>query len=106
MLGGFGATDNRQIAALIHFRGELFAVAGNFVTGPEVWRSNSGDIGSWQQVVDGGFGAGYTALTAWDNQAVALGGSLYIGTYTFGNNGGKLWTYLHNRVYLPRLDVE
>lgn len=106
MLGGFGTTDNRQIAALIHFRGELFAVAGNFVTGPEVWRSNSGDIGSWQEVVDGGFGAGYTALTAWDNQAAAFGGSLYIGTYTFGNNGGKLWTYLHNKVYLPRLHVE
>lgn len=106
MQGGFGTTSNRQIADLIHFRGELFAVVGNFVTGPEVWRSSSGDIGTWQKVVDGGFGAGYTALTAWDNHAVVYRGSLYIGTYTPGNNGGKLWKYLHNRVYLPRLDVE
>ncbi|MBE2231910.1 MAG: hypothetical protein IAE85_00285 [Anaerolinea sp.] len=106
MLGGFGTPDNRQIATLIHFRGELLAVAGNFVTGPEVWQSGSGEIGSWQKVVDGGFGAGYTALTAWDNHAAVYRGSLYIGTYTFGNSGGKLWKYLHNRIYLPKLDVE
>ena len=51
--GGFGNVDNRQIAALIAFRGEFFVLAGNFVTGPEVWRSSTGDFGSWRKVIDG-----------------------------------------------------
>ncbi len=101
--GGFGNVDNRQIAALVAFRGEIFALAGNFVTGAEVWRSATGDSGSWRKVIDGGFGSGSTTLAAWDNHAAVFDGSLYIGTYTLGNGGGRLWHYLHNRVYLPAL---
>ena len=103
MQGGFGNVDNRQIAALIVFRDELVVLAGNFVTGPEVWRSATGDSGSWRKVIDGGFGSGRTALAAWDNHVAVSDGNLYIGTYTFGNGGGRLWKYLPNKTYLPVL---
>ena len=101
--GGFGKSDNGRIAALVAFRGELFALVGNFETGAEVWRSASGDANSWNKVIDGGFGSGRGALLAWDNHVAVSDGNLYIGTYTFGNSGGRVWKYLYNKTYLPML---
>jgi hypothetical protein len=101
--GGFGNSDNGRIAALVAFRGELFALVGNSETGAEVWRSPSGDTNSWIKVIDGGFGSGRGALLAWDNHVALSDGALYIGTYTFGNSGGRVWKYLHNKTYLPML---
>lgn len=101
--GGFGNVNNIQIAALVAFRGELVALVGNFSNGAEVWSSPTGESGSWRKVIDGGFGSGRTALVVWDNRSAVLAGSLYIGTYTTGNSGGRLWQYLHNRIYLPIL---
>lgn len=103
MLGGFGNSANTDIGALIVFRNELFVMVGNRTTGPEVWRSANGDGGSWRKVMDTGFGAGNALSVDWDNQAVVFKNNLYIGTFTFGNGGGRLWQYLPERTYLPLL---
>jgi hypothetical protein len=104
--GGFGNADNQAIAALVAFRGELIALVGNSSAGPGVWRSSTGGSGSGSKVMDDGFGAGNALRAAWDNHATVFGGALYVGTYTFGNGGGRLWKYLHNRTYLPMLTVQ
>lgn len=56
--GGFGSVDNNAIGSLVAFDGDLYAVVGNGETGPEVWRSSSGAIGSWGRVADTAFGYG------------------------------------------------
>jgi PKD repeat protein len=63
----------------------------NANTGPEVWRSPTGDGGSWQKAVDTGFGSGRSAAVRWDNVAAVFKDSLYVGTFTQGNGGGRVW---------------
>jgi C1A family cysteine protease len=89
--GGFDGVDNRRIASLAAFDGDLYAVVGNFETGPEVWRSSTGDQGSWKKVTDTGFGGGRSNTLYWDAAVVVLGDSLYVGTTTSGNGGGRVW---------------
>jgi len=101
MSGGFGNADNRDIASLVAFDGDLYVIVGNFNTGPEVWRSSTGDSGSWQKVIDTGFGGGAGEAVNWDNITAVCDGSLYVGTFTWGNGGGRVWLYLPHQVYLP-----
>lgn len=103
MQGGFGNSANTDIGALIVFRHELFVMVGNRATGPEVWRSATGDSSSWRKVMDTGFGSGNALSVGWDNHAVVFDDNLFIGTFTFGNGGGRLWQYLPNRTWLPLL---
>ena len=103
MQGGFGNSANTDIGALIVFRNELFVMVGNRATGPGVWRSASGDSGSWRKVMDTGFGSGNALSVDLDNQALVFNDGLYIATFTFGNGGGRLWQYLPERTYLPLL---
>jgi len=97
---GFGDVGNSLIASLVAFDGDLYAVVGNFDTGAEVWRSSTGDRGSWKRVVDTGFGTGRGAVSEWDNVTAVYDNSLYVGTYTRGNGGGRVWQMLR-QVYLP-----
>jgi len=100
MSDGFGNVDNRDIASLIAFDSYLYAIVGNFNTGPEVWRSSTGNSGSWQKVIDTGFGCGRAAAVDWDNITAVFEDSLYVGTFTWGNGGGQVWLMLH-QAYLP-----
>jgi hypothetical protein len=98
--GGFDGTDNEDIASLVAFDGDLYAVVGNFETGPEVWRSPTGDKESWRKVTDTGFGGGAAAAVDWDIVTAVFEDSLYVGTFTYGNGGGRVWQMLR-QVYLP-----
>jgi C1A family cysteine protease len=89
--GGFDGVDNRRIASIVAFGEDLYAIVSNFDTGPEIWRSSTGDEGSWQEVTDTGFGGGRSTTLYWDNVAAVLGDSLYVGTTTSGNGGGRVW---------------
>jgi hypothetical protein len=97
---GFGDVNNIDIASLVAFDGDLYAVVGNFDTGAEVWHSSTGDRGSWKLVVDTGFGTGRGAVVGWDNVTAVYENSLYVGTFTFGSGGGRVWQMLR-QVYLP-----
>ena len=77
-----------------------YAVVGNFDTGTEVWKSPTGDRNSWQCVVDTGFGTGRGAVLDWDNATAVHDDSLYVGTFTYGSGGGRVWQMLR-QVYLP-----
>lgn len=47
---GFGNAQNIGINALTVFSATLYAVTTNPTTGPEIWRSATGDSGDWQHV--------------------------------------------------------
>jgi len=91
MDGGFGSADNYDVASLVSLDGTLYAVVDNDDTGPQVWRSSTGDGGDWQEVTDTGFGSGRSAAVRWDNGTAVLDDSLYVGTFTLGNGGGRVW---------------
>jgi hypothetical protein len=97
---GFGVPGSRLISSMIAHDGDLYAVVGNFNSGPEVWRSATGDSGSWEKVIDTGFGSGRPVITNWDNITSIHNGSLYISTFSGGNTGGKIWVML-DKVMLP-----
>jgi hypothetical protein len=101
MSGGFGNVDNSDIASLVAFDGYLYAIVGNFETGPEVWRSSTGHSGSWEKITDTGFGCGRAAAVDWDNVTAVFNDDLYIGTFTWGNGGGRVWRKKSYAVYLP-----
>ncbi len=55
---GLGDSNNIVCAAFAASADHLYVATGNMKTGIEVWRSASGNAGSWQQVNSDGFGAG------------------------------------------------
>jgi Uncharacterized conserved protein len=95
---GFGNPDNINVSALHVFDGYLYAIPYNFRTGLEVWRTKDGT--NWEQVGLAGLGDSNNSGTYWNNSIATFNNRLFIGT-TNGANGGEVWLFLHNRVYLP-----
>lgn len=82
---GFGDTNNHTFDALAVFEDKLYAAALNDVTGVEIWRSASGDPGTWSQVNQDGFGG-------WGSGDVVMDvfqGYLY--TALASQMGSQLW---------------
>jgi hypothetical protein len=96
---GFDNPNNWGISTLQVFNGELYLVVGNGMTGMEVWRTRTGNPGEWTKISDGGFGDSNNRSPYYNNVTV-FSNRLYIGTQN-GANGGEVWLYLHNRLYLP-----
>jgi hypothetical protein len=69
-------TNNLTLSAFAVFSDTLYAATGNLTTGIEIFRSSTGDEGSWSQVNSDGFGGGGT----WD--AVVM--DAYDGPFTSG----------------------
>jgi len=98
VVNGFGKPENYRISALHVFNGRLYAVANNYETGLEVWRTADGT--HWEQVGFAGFGDSNNTSTYWDNATAVFNNRLYIGTTNWAN-GGEVWLFLHERLYLP-----
>lgn len=85
----FGDPTNGEIFRFTVFNDVLYASTTSYTIthGAELWRSPSGDPGSWEQVVANGFG---------DPENLALVGAtvfnshLYVGTWN-GTTGGQVW---------------
>ncbi|MGB9873232.1 MAG: hypothetical protein ACPLYD_16445, partial [Anaerolineae bacterium] len=95
---GFGNADAREMSSLEVFDGRLYFVVGNSATGMEVWRTADGT--HWEQVGLAGFGDSNNLAPYWDNPVAVFNNRLYIGTWNWAN-GGEVWLFLHNRLYLP-----
>lgn len=95
---GFGNVDTRRQPALEVFNDALYFVAGNSVTGMEVWRTSNGT--QWEQVGFSGFGDNNNRATLYDSPVTVFNNSLYIGTIN-SVTGGEIWLFLHRRVFLP-----
>jgi len=74
---GFGDNGNKAGTSLTIFKDYLYVGCFNPVTGPEIWRSLSGDPGTWVQVnQDGWLFPGNSDATT----MLAYNGYLYVGT--------------------------
>jgi hypothetical protein len=91
MTGGFGeGADQSFLSSLTEFNGHLYAGTDNTNTGTQVWRSSTGDSGSWNRVNDDGFGDEFN----WSVTLEPFAGYLYAGTYNYAesdNPGAELW---------------
>jgi hypothetical protein len=85
---GFGHPDNIDITSLLVFGSHLYALAYNFQTGMEVWRTADGI--TWEQAGFAGFGDSNNYGPYWDNSATVFNNRLFIGTYNPAN-GGEVW---------------
>jgi hypothetical protein len=84
--GGLGDVNNYAVRALATFSGALYAATSNDTTGHEIWRSATGDAGSWTQANTDGFGSGGTTQ---ELSMDVFGGYLYVG---FNRSGiAELW---------------
>ncbi|MDW8395821.1 MAG: PKD domain-containing protein [Anaerolineae bacterium] len=93
---GFGTPTNGEIFYMTVYSDAIYAVTWSYTDthGAEIWRSATGDVGSWTQVSSNGFGD-------WCNFGVTVmqpvGGQLYAGTRSYIGgacaSGADLWRY-------------
>ena len=92
--GGLGDANNLTFSAFAVYSNTLYAATGNLTTGVEIWRSMTGNSGSWTQVNTDGFGGG----ACWDSITMdTFGGYLYVGigrstlAELWRTNNGTTW---------------
>ena len=97
---GFGNPNNVIISSLIPSGNTLYAITINRETGMEVWSTQDGT--TWDQVGFDGFGDSNNYQPYWDNSITVFNNRLYVGTISlYGAQGGEIWMYMHNKIYLP-----
>jgi len=94
---GFGNPQNQYIFSGAVFGGHLYAAVQNVTTGVQIWRTSNGV--NWEPVNVDGLGDSNNWYI-WLGAMVEYNNRLYIGT-TNQANGGEVWLFLHNRLYLP-----
>ena len=96
---GMGNPHNNGRANLISLGGWLYWAIWNWnEEGMTVWRTKDGQ--NWQQIGFDGLGDVNNDGTAGDNTSAIYNDRLYIGTHN-RENGGEIWVYLDNFIYLP-----
>lgn len=94
----FGGTDHRTVTVMAVFKNFLYACASDG-SGPggEIWRSSTGNVGSWQRVAQNGFGNLYNSYAT---GAATFNGALYV---SLGNNvdGISVWSTLKGTDWTP-----
>jgi hypothetical protein len=93
--GGFGDPNNTNVIALAVFADTLYAATQNETTGLEIWRSATGNLGSWAKVFHPG-----ADVTGFGSHALmdVFQGYLYLGVNRNGlaelwrTNDGITWT--------------
>jgi len=100
---GFGYPDNANIDAMVEFNGNLYAGASKDEDegGLSIYRSSTGDSGTWSPVVTGGNGDQNNVLI---DQFIVFNGSLYavgknktLGAFVWkASADGNTWTRVNN----------
>ena len=86
---GFGNADNAEAYRFVIFDSDLYVGTwnGSGTAGADIWRSPSGDLGTWTASMTGGFGnASNIAVMALEPH----GGYLYAATYNY-SEGAEVW---------------
>jgi hypothetical protein len=95
---GLGNPNNAGFTTFTSFNGMLYAAALNRIDGTELWRSSTGNNGSWQRVVSQGLGGGsaywiITSLTTFKGQLYAtVEATLGTGAQVWRSSNGTAWT--------------
>jgi hypothetical protein len=89
---GFGNPRNTGFTHMREFKGHLYAGCFNFVEASELWRSESGDPGSWTMVIPKGWNAKFNTDST---MMIEHDGYLYVGTESARDSewkeGAQLW---------------
>lgn len=102
---GFGETNGRFFTSIFNFHQKIYASMASS-TGLEIWRSNSGDIESWIQVSEDGFGNPNNIWTS--KNPVIVNDKIYFGTGNemarlakiFVSQNGEDWTEENNSSFV------
>ncbi len=92
---GFGDPKNGEISSMVVFKDKLYGSTWSFPTahGTEIWRSGSGDTGSWNWVAIDGFGdsnnAGILSLTIHNNILYASTSNQSTGSEVWRSSNGN-----------------
>jgi len=95
---GLGNPNNAGFTTFTSFNGMLYAAALNRIDGAELWRSSTGNNGSWKRVATQGFGGGsayfiITSLTTFKGQLYAsVEATLGTGAQVWRSANGMNWT--------------
>jgi hypothetical protein len=95
---GLDDPNNLGFTTFTSFKGMIYAAALNGAAGAEIWRSNTGKAGGWQQVVTDGFGGGpayfiITSLTTFNGQLYAMvEATPGTGAQVWSSTNGQDWT--------------
>ncbi len=87
---GFGDATNGEVFRLAEFNNRIYASTVSFTDthGTEIWRSSSGDSGSWSRVVNDGFDGDSDNVIAMSLEV--FNGYMYAGTYNWVT-GTEIW---------------
>jgi len=97
-LDGLGNPNNAGFTTFTNFNGVLYAATLNHSDGAELWRSSTGDDGSWERVAAQGFEGGsvyfiITSLTTFKEQLYAsVEATLGTGAQVWRSSNGTNWT--------------
>jgi sugar lactone lactonase YvrE len=99
---GFGNTDNLAMDFLIVFQNKLYATVSSSDSNPKgfsIWRSDSGDAGTWTAVVTGGKGDTnnyvISSMTVYNGYLYAGGGNRVTGTHIWRTSDGTTWNQVN-----------
>jgi len=86
---GLGNPNNAGFTTFTSFNGMLYAATLNPSDGAEIWRSSTGNSGSWQRVTSQGLGGGsaYFIVTS----LTTFKGQLYAGVEATAGTGAQVW---------------
>ena len=86
---GFGDPTNGEVFHLAEFNDELYAATWSYsdTHGTEIWRSPTGDSGTWERVVENGFGNSNNSVVL---TMAAFNDYLYAGTLN-STDGCDIW---------------
>jgi hypothetical protein len=86
---GLGNPNNAGFTTFTSFNGVLYAAVLNHIDGAELWRSSTGDDGSWERVAAQGFdsGSAYFIITS----LTTFNGQLYASVEATQGNGAQVW---------------
>ncbi len=73
---GFGDVNNISVDSMIVFHGYIYALTRNYTTGSELWRSSTGNSGTWVKRNSDGFG---DSANVSGRAVIIHNGVLYIG---------------------------
>ncbi len=106
---GFGETNGRFFSSIFTFHEKIYASMVS-ETGVEIWRSDSGNEGTWTQVNEDGFGNVKNAWTGYT--PVIVNDTIYFGTGNevddlakiFTSQNGENWTEEDNSSFVDAGD--
>jgi hypothetical protein len=87
---GFGTVNNISVDSMVNYGGYLYALTRNYTTGTQMWRSATGNAGTWSKRAQNGFGDSQNVS---GRAVIIFNGIMYIGLETSTGGGATIIQY-------------